>query len=208
MIDKRIHPKIVIDMLRIFINPNINYYTCCQHIHFRQLIPLLKVLNINCVYTPHKVKGEDSIDDVFIKSCPLYAVNLEDSARNSDFKNVDLIKRERPLLYSFHGAYNPKVYLTDIRKRLFEMEHPENTSVKDIGGWFYESVVYSEKQNKNGEINATEQYEESTKSYNKLLLNSQFSLCPSGSGPNSIRFWESLGSGSIPCSSFRYIRTT
>ena len=198
MIDKRIHPKIVIDMLRIFINPNINYYTCCQHIHFRQILPLFKILNINCVYTPQKVKGEDSIDDVFIKSCPLYAVNLEDPLRNSEFQNANLLERERPLLYSFHGAYNAKVYLTDIRKRLFEMEHPENTSVKDIGGWFYESVVYSEKQNKNGEINATEQYEESTKSYNKLLLNSQFSLCPSGSGPNSIRFWESLGSGSIP----------
>ena len=30
------------------------------------------------------------------------------------------------------------------------------------------------------------------------LLNSRYSLCPSGSGPNSIRFWESLAVGSIP----------
>jgi len=29
-------------------------------------------------------------------------------------------------------------------------------------------------------------------------LNSRYSLCPSGSGPNSIRFWESLAVGSIP----------
>ena len=34
--------------------------------------------------------------------------------------------------------------------------------------------------------------------YNKILLSSRYSLCPSGSGPNSIRFWESLACGSIP----------
>ena len=198
IIDKRIHPKTIIDMLRIFINPNINYYTCCQHIHFRQLVPLFKLLNINCVFSPHKLKGEEQINDVFIKPCPLYAVNLEDPLRNREFKNANLLEIKRPLLYSFHGAYNPKVYLTDIRKRLFEMEHPDNTSVKNIGGWFYESVVYSDKQNKNGELNETKEQKESTQSYNKLLLESRYSLCPSGSGPNSLRFWESLGSGAIP----------
>ena len=31
-----------------------------------------------------------------------------------------------------------------------------------------------------------------------LLLNSKYTLCPSGSGPNSIRLWESLACGSIP----------
>ena len=31
-----------------------------------------------------------------------------------------------------------------------------------------------------------------------MLLKSKFTLCPSGSGPNSIRFWEALGAGSIP----------
>ena len=37
-----------------------------------------------------------------------------------------------------------------------------------------------------------------TNTYNLILLNSRYSLCPSGSGPNSIRFWESLAIGSIP----------
>ena len=31
-----------------------------------------------------------------------------------------------------------------------------------------------------------------------MLLKSKYTLCPSGSGPNSIRFWEALGAGSIP----------
>ena len=30
------------------------------------------------------------------------------------------------------------------------------------------------------------------------MIDSRYSLCPSGSGPNSIRFWESLAYGSIP----------
>ncbi|MFM6205180.1 exostosin family protein, partial [Planktothrix sp.] len=32
----------------------------------------------------------------------------------------------------------------------------------------------------------------------EILKQSVFSLCPSGSGPNSIRLWESIGYGSIP----------
>jgi hypothetical protein len=31
-----------------------------------------------------------------------------------------------------------------------------------------------------------------------MLIKSKFTLCPSGSGPNSIRFWEALACGSIP----------
>ena len=39
---------------------------------------------------------------------------------------------------------------------------------------------------------------ERTRKYNQLLLDSKYSLCPSGSGPNSIRFWECLAIGTIP----------
>lgn len=198
LIDKRINIQSILPSLHILVNPRQNYYTCCQHIHFRQLIPIFKILNINCVYTPHKIKGEDKINEVFILPCPLYAVNLEDPARNAELLNTDFMKRERSLLYSFHGAYNPKVYLSDVRDRLFNTEHPKDSSVKNIGGWFFESVVYSKKQNKNGDINKTEDTDKQTSEYNKLLLDSRYSLCPSGSGPNSIRFWESLGCGAIP----------
>ncbi|MGR3458064.1 MAG: exostosin domain-containing protein [Pseudooceanicola nanhaiensis] len=34
--------------------------------------------------------------------------------------------------------------------------------------------------------------------FKKILRESVFSLCPSGTGPNSIRLWESIGLGSIP----------
>ena len=34
--------------------------------------------------------------------------------------------------------------------------------------------------------------------YRNALGSSRFVLCPSGSGPNTLRFWEALGSGAIP----------
>ena len=36
------------------------------------------------------------------------------------------------------------------------------------------------------------------KEYKMTLAQSKFSLCPSGTGPNSIRIWESMSYGSIP----------
>ena len=53
-------------------------------------------------------------------------------------------------------------------------------------------------QNLNYELNTNRTHEQKTEEYNKILLNSRYSLCPSGSGPNSIRFWEALAVGSIP----------
>ena len=34
--------------------------------------------------------------------------------------------------------------------------------------------------------------------YENILSRSRFSLCPRGSNPNSVRFWESLAAGAIP----------
>jgi len=88
--------------------------------------------------------------------------------------------------------------MTDIRKKIFQMKHPENTFIKDIGNWHFDNVVYSNKQNSRNEMNIDNKHLNNTSEYNSLLLRSRFSLCPSGSGPNSIRFWESLAVGSIP----------
>ena len=59
-----------------------SYYTCCQHIAFRKLLPLWERLNIRVVYASHKRLGEDKIGNIVIKPCPLYAVNVEDRTKN------------------------------------------------------------------------------------------------------------------------------
>ena len=197
IIDKRYNLNIIYKILFPSIQKDHQYYTCCQHIHFRQLIPLFKSLNIHIVYSPHKIKDEDEIDGIRILPCPLYAVNIEDDTRNHEFQNIDFINKERKYLYSFMGGVQAG-YLTSVRNQIFQMQHPEDAFILNTGDWHFNSTVYSSKQNMNQELNINENHIQKTKNYNKVLLNSRFSLCPSGSGPNSIRFWESLACGAIP----------
>ena len=64
-IDKRVNTN---DLLKLIMSnkQKREYYTCCQHISFRQYIGLFKILGITTVYSPHKVKGEDYIKGVNI----------------------------------------------------------------------------------------------------------------------------------------------
>jgi len=198
IIDKKYNLNVIFNILKPHIRQNVQYYTCCQHISFRNLIPLFKSMGIHTIYTPHKILTEDKLSDIQLRPCPLYAVNIEDNNRNSTFSKCDLLNLNRKLLYSFQGAYHPSWYLTDIRKRIVEMKHPNNCYVNHIGNWHFDNVVYNKLQNNEYTLNETDNDKERTIKYNKLLLDSRYSLCPSGSGPNSIRFWESLAVGSIP----------
>lgn len=200
IMDSRYNLQIIYKILKPYIHTNDNF-TCCQHISFRNLIGLFTVLGIKRLYTPHKIIGEDDINGIKILPCPLYAVNIENSERNIIFKqysNKQLIDNERQYHYSFQGAYDPRWYLTDIRERIFKMKHAENTYVNHIGNWHFDNVVYNKKQNNKGELNIDDKHIKNKEEYNQLLLKSRFCLCPSGSGPNSIRFWEALAVGSIP----------
>jgi len=198
IIDKRYKPNIIYNILKKYIIPGTGYYTCCQHISFRNLIPLFKSLGICRIYTPHKTISENSLNEIEVKPCPLYAVNIEDPERNTNFIGVDLLNINRKILYSFQGAYDRRWYLTNIRKNIFDMKHPDNCYIHNIGQWHFDNVVYNKSQNKDYELNENDSDKERTNKYNNLLLASRFSICPSGSGPNSIRFWESLGVGAIP----------
>jgi hypothetical protein len=196
IIDKRV----ILSSFFKFVIPYLkhkNYYTCCQHISFRKLIPLMKIMGIKKLYTPHKVKQEDNINGVQIYPCPLYAVNFEDEKRNKEFVGVDFLNNDRKYLYSFMGGVQPG-YLTNIRNKIFELPANDYNKIIKTGDWHFNTTVYSVLQNKNGDLNIDDKHINKTKLYNELLIESRFSLCPSGTGPNSIRFWESLACGSIP----------
>ena len=179
------------------IDPDIEYYTCCQHIRFRELESILFNLNVKKLYTPHKCIGEGRLGDIELLACPLFAVNYEDSTRNSVFKEKDLIEMKRPLLFSFMGGLQPG-YLTDIRERIFKMNKKQDVFIENTGGWHFNNIVYTNLQNFEQEENVSIEHKGGTQRYNEVMMNSRFSLCPSGTGPNSIRFWESLAIGTIP----------
>ena len=174
-----------------------SYYTCCQTIYLDKLIPLMKACNVTKIYTPHKCKGLDNIDGIGLIACPLYAVNVEDSERNCEFKTIDLVNRDTKYLYSFKGAWEPH-YISDVRKNIFDMGHQEDTFIQNIGKWHFLNDVYTNIQTSDAQVHNTQDKKNRTSEYNHLLLDSKFSLCPSGAGPNSIRFWESLAVGCIP----------
>ena len=195
--DKRIDISQIAKILAPFIEQEVEYYTSCQHIRFRELKELFKVLNIRTVYTPHKCKGEDFLDNINLLPCPLYAVNYKDETRNSVFKNKDYLKIDRKYSYSFMGGLQPG-YLSDIREKIFNTKKSSDIYIENTGDWHFNSLVYTDHQNFKKDLNLTAEHNEKTNRYNNILINSRFSLCPGGTGPNSIRFWESLAVGSIP----------
>ena len=196
-IDKRMNIEFLYRMISQKVNKDNFNVTCCQHIFFRRLIRLFKYLGIKMVYTPHKVYGEDQIEGIIIKPCPLFAVNVEDPSRNRIFRDVDFLGIDRKYLYSFQGAMQ-EGYLTDVRRRIFALPSKSDVHIKHVGEWHFNEIVYSKNQSVEGKVIATDKHDSNRDDYNNLLIQSTFSLCPSGTGPNSIRFWESLGVGSIP----------
>jgi len=113
---------------------------------------------------------------------PLYAVY-------SNNEKPIMIK-DRIYLASFIGNYDTEWYLTDIRMGIVkEFSNKPDCYIKKREKWHYNEYVY-----KDNEVIDKEKTEE----YINILKQTQFSLCPSGSGPNSIRLWESLSFGSIP----------
>ena len=180
-------------------NSNSNYYTCCQHIYFKKIIPICSVLGIKTIYIPHKVKNENQINGINLVACPLYAVNYQDPSRNSLLLNKDFTTNSnmRPYLYSFVGGYQ-SIYLTDIRLQIFKIPLRKDIYIVNTGDWHFNYIVYSGMQNTELKEYKNNNHDLKTIAYNTVLLNSRYSLCPSGSGPNSIRFWESLAVGAIP----------
>ena len=188
IIDKKVDLDLKLIEKNVFLE---NGFTCCQHIHFRNIIPTLKKIGITTLYASHKKIGENIISGVLIKPCPLYAKIYEDDPEF--FKDWGPQK----YLYSFKGAYQ-KGYLTDIRKKIFSLKKTEKSFIVNTGDWHFNKIVYTSRQNRDQKYDLPDSHNQSEKDYRELLKTSVFTLCPSGSGPNSIRFWESLGAGSIP----------
>ena len=188
--------NIVKQLIEPSIDKDQEYYTCCQSIFYRQLAELLESLNIKNIYTTHKKIGEETLGSMSLFPCPLYAVNAEDKTRNSAFLNKDFSKIERSLLFSFIGCYRGD-YLSDIRGKILRLKD-DDAYIRSLDNWHFDEIVYTSKQNYEHAYEVSQTHNQRTELYNKVLLDSRYSLCPSGTGPNSIRFWESLAVGSIP----------
>lgn len=168
--------------------------TVCQHISAMQLLPVFKRLKITDVFWSHAVLGEEIIDGIRVHPFPLYPVQAFNSSEGGGAPS-----EEREWLYSFIGAYESGLYLTDVRKWIFGLCGRDGAYIKERKKWHFEDCVYN--QQVHGESvshDSLRRKERQELEYARVLRQSVFSLCPSGSGPNSIRLWESLGLGAIP----------
>jgi hypothetical protein len=87
---------------------------------------------------------------------------------------------EKNILISFIGSITH-----DVRSTIKQRIHNENIIFRDT---YHVTPDFFLSKNK------THQEQE----YENILSRSRFSLCPRGSNPNSVRFWESLAAGAIP----------
>ncbi|WP_159819340.1 exostosin family protein [Cyanobium sp. Copco_Reservoir_LC18] len=166
--------------------------TVCQHIYAFNYIELFASIGVTDLFWPHKLLKISRLGGVNLYPFPLYPVQ--------ECPNEIIDKLDRKYIASFIGAFNPKVYLTEIRQSIFDLQDQEDEIlIIKRDAWHYDRAVYAEQVQG---INASQaQRTEEAKresEYRESLRDSWFCLCPSGSGPNSIRIFEALSYGSIP----------
>ena len=179
-----------------------NAFTVCQHDRFHLILPTLKKMGVNLLFASHMVDGGGLttkdysiptqiqkpyiVDGVQVETIFLYPVNVGEAGADKDIS------------YSFIGSYGDK-HISNIREKIFNDSHGKDAVVIQRKGWQFELDVYQE-QILNNPASTVQKYINNEKSefYKQILSRSRFSLCPSGTGPASIRFLESLGSGAIP----------
>lgn len=162
--------------------------TVCQHIWMPRLIQEFLRLKITDIFWPHARIGEEGIEGIRLHPFPLYPVQALDHPAAPTHG-------PRDLLYSFAGAYDSSGYLTPARAWLLELPARADAVMISRSAWHFETDVYGAG---GGRSDAEGIKARAADEYRRLLTRSVFSLCPSGSGPNTIRLWESLGLGAIP----------
>lgn len=171
--------------------------TTCQHIRMEQYWKIFKKFGFDHVFWSHSSSERAPWNvNAKIHSFPLLPIQMTERAH---------VEQNRNHLFSFVGARAAKFYLTPVRNWILDLLSADPRGMI-IGrdSWHYNKIVYDHQvrsaHGDDGSENAIDKLIDQTASeqFRRTLSSSTFSLCPSGSGPNSIRLWESIGSGAIP----------
>jgi hypothetical protein len=164
--------------------------TVIQHIYMKDIIPILQRAGITDVFWSHAIEREKFIQGIRIHPFPLFPATANENRSREN---------EKKFLYSFIGAYTPGLYLTKAREWILDLPICADTIIRSRGKWHFEDEVYGEQVHGIHLEEKTRQRQTSyAKEYQDVMQASIFTLCPSGAGPNTIRFWESIAMDSIP----------
>jgi hypothetical protein len=167
--------------------------TVCQQIFFEQHRWLFELAGITDQFWPHATIHA-SVPGITIHLFPLYPVQWQAPADPD---------APRDILYSFIGACSTPLYLSNSRDLILSsLKGLPGSWIEVYEGWHYGDHVYGvqirgtlaadDPRVAEAERRRREQH------YVEVLQRSVFALCPSGTGPNTIRLWEALGCGAIP----------
>lgn len=152
-------------------------------------------MGITDLFWAHAVEGQATVPghpQVAIHPFPLYPVQ---APSEGIFEPT-----ARSILFSFLGTRSEACYVNRAREKIFEEleAHPDGF-VRARGDWHYREIVYNEQIGfiKPPVADTGDQLAKEVE-FRNVIARSVFSLCPGGSGPNTIRLWESLGLGAIP----------
>lgn len=166
--------------------------TVAQHIRASDYFDLFKSVGITDVFWSHAVHGQAQIDGIRVHPFPLFPAQAPTYQASS--------RAAKTHVANFVGAYNPSIYLSNVREVIFgdEGAAPDLNIVKR-DRWHFDRAVYDEQISGQSASQAQLAAEAQMKrDYIDAIQTSWFTLCPTGSGPNSIRIFESLSLGSIP----------
>jgi hypothetical protein len=66
IIDRKLKIEFIFDILKSIVDLNKQYFTCCQHILYKRMVPLFKLLNITTIYACHKTKTVNCINVILV----------------------------------------------------------------------------------------------------------------------------------------------
>ncbi|WP_386685111.1 exostosin family protein [Loktanella sp. R86503] len=166
--------------------------TVCQHINMRHFAPLLQAAGVTDVYWSHAVKGQPRLPEapqIAVHPFPLFPVQ----------QSTPLGPGQRSILYSFVGARATPYYMTQVRRWIVtQLADNPNGHVSERQTWHYAKAVYDDQIRDQAGAGAPLVDQTASEDFRDIMARSVFALCPSGTGPNSIRLWEAVQAGTIP----------
>ncbi|WP_146591349.1 exostosin domain-containing protein [Puniceibacterium confluentis] len=168
--------------------------TTCQHIHMLRFQSLFDSVGVTDIFWSHATKGQTALPEhpgIALHPFPLYPVQAKDSDK--------VPPQSKQHLFSFVGARANQFYLKDTRNIIIDdLAQVAGGFVAGKDSWHYNKIVYDFQVRGVTDKPDTLVDTDASESFRINLKQSVFSLCPSGTGPNSIRLWESIGLGAIP----------
>lgn len=167
--------------------------TVCQQIFFEDHRWAFELAGITDVFWSHTTI-HSSLPGITLHPFPLFPVQWQ--AQSGAAQNRDI-------LYSFIGAQATRRYLSNSRDLILSnLANLPGSLIRGNSHWFYDDLVYKvqirETLNAQDPLVIGEERRQQERTYLQSLQRSVFALCPSGTGPNTIRLWEALGCGAIP----------